>query len=787
MTYAPRQTEESPVGEQHRFPEPREVTLGCCYAWHLGDQLCLTPLPRLLNLVYGTRVYVTDAPVNRVAFAHNPYVAGFREGHGLRVDRVARGSGHLIHRLQGAFGLRVDGVPRPEIYLSEEEHQWAARERARWPEDQPVCIMSTRAVSDGARYRDVDWAAVGEAWMRFCTVVQPVMTRPPVYRNENVDRSEGRRAGWRAERVVPGAVVYENLGIRQYMALFSVADYFCGATSGGSHVAAAFGLPSLIVVWRALLHEWRFPRSRLKVKKMFLYPQHDFIAAEDLSDGSLDHEGLDAAVGAVREHPPALPIGREDPLAGVSVVLRADQCLSSDDRRALARPCRNDRAGGHSRTVPGVHLVARSSRRLFRTRKGRIICVPGKLPRAARHPAGRRSVEHVDHLRERVGEALAADQSYPSEQFSGRGIVICAGARRYFTCAWVCVNMLRRLGCVLPIEVWHKGADEMTPAMKALLSPLGVEFADALELRGTQPARVLGGRELKLWAITQSRFQEVLCLDADTVPCVDPEALFDTPQYRETGAVFFPGIRGAMTDHRIWSACQIEYRDDPEFEMGHIVLDKARCWKALRVALCLAASIDFRQEGLRGPGVAFYLAWRKLGQPYAMPSQGIDALPGALCQHDFGGRRIFQHRDRHKWTLDGENPSIDGFLLDPECLALLDELRDKWHAAAVETAKPAAQSLYEAVSAQRRFVYVHVGRDYQVLEFLPDGRIAEDSGAFGKRWDVGETGGKPCLRIAGQTGVVAELARDDTECFRGQQSRPTGARVLLVPVRRGKP
>jgi len=34
--------------------------------------------------------------------------------------------------------------------------------------------------------------------------------------------------------------------------------------------------------------------------------------------------------------------------------------------------------------------------------------------------------------------------------------------RQYFPSAWVCINMLRQVGCTLPIELWHLGPDEMS-------------------------------------------------------------------------------------------------------------------------------------------------------------------------------------------------------------------------------------------------------------------------------------------------------------------------------------
>ena len=49
----------------------------------------------------------------------------------------------------------------------------------------------------------------------------------------------------------------------------------------------------------------------------------------------------------------------------------------------------------------------------------------------------------------RMQEQFIATIPQPSKQHSGRGIVICAGGYKYFVCAWVCINMLRRLGCTL--------------------------------------------------------------------------------------------------------------------------------------------------------------------------------------------------------------------------------------------------------------------------------------------------------------------------------------------------
>jgi alpha 1,2-mannosyltransferase len=100
---------------------------------------------------------------------------------------------------------------------------------------------------------------------------------------------------------------------------------------------------------------------------------------------------------------------------------------------------------------------------------------------------------------------------FPIEQFSGGGIVIVAGGIRYFTCAWVCITLLRRvLGCTLPIQIWYRGPEEMSQDMITLLQPFGVECVDLHEVQRRYPARRLGSYECKPYEILHSPFKEVI-------------------------------------------------------------------------------------------------------------------------------------------------------------------------------------------------------------------------------------------------------------------------------------
>jgi ADP-heptose:LPS heptosyltransferase len=269
--------------------------------------------------------------------------------------------------------------------------------------------------------------------------------------------------------------------------------------------------------------------------------------------------------------------------------------------------------------------------------------------------------------------------SYPG-RYSGRGIVICGGGGRYFTCAWVCINVLRRLGCTLPIELWYLGRHEMDQGMRQLLAPIGVECIDAHLLRQQYPVRRLGGYELKPYAILHSRFQQILLLDADNVPVVNPEFLFETSQFRERGAVFWPDYDSGKNTKAaaIWRSCGVPYPKELEFESGQVLVDKERCWAALYLTLWLNENSDFYYQYLHGDKDTFRLAFRKLRQGYDLIPWPIHPLPGTMCQQDFEGRRIFQHRNTDKWDYFLRNRSVEGFWLEKECRAYVRQLQARW-------------------------------------------------------------------------------------------------------------
>jgi len=424
---------------------------------------------------------------------------------------------------------------------------------------------------------------------------------------------------------------------------------------------------------------------------------------------------------------------------------------------------------------------------------------------AYRHPARTSSVTSTYATRKVIAadsdltpqnaEARAvkflAEIPAPPEDLSGRGIVICGGGQRYFTCAWVCIQMLRELGCTLPIELWYLGPMEMDAHMKALVAPFGVECRDGRthrkDAQGKPKMRSsLGGFELKPYAILHSSFREVLFLDADNVPVRNPEYLFELPEYVEDGAIFWPDFSRLSSSREIWNVCGVSYRDEPEFESGQIVVDKLRCWEALQLTLWYNEHSDFFYKYIHGDKDTFHMAFRKVGTPYAMPPVPIHPLEYTMCQHDFKGNRVFQHRNLAKWLLRQPNLRIHDFWYEDKCLRYLKELEQKWDGRIDDIA---TTSRYESTRlaglarkiTARPYRYHRVGFDSRLLSFRRNGTIGQGSAENEIYWDLYLDNGKPLLEIASLTRPTC-LLTEEASVWKGQWLIHEQMPIELIPV-----
>jgi hypothetical protein len=345
-------------------------------------------------------------------------------------------------------------------------------------------------------------------------------------------------------------------------------------------------------------------------------------------------------------------------------------------------------------------------------------------------------------LRARVetrSRALAG--AFADLDYAGRGIVIAAGGARLFVNAYVLIHLLRRtLKCTAPIEVWHYGEGELSPHMRALLAELGAATIDAAPMAERAGVTIRDGWQLKPFVLAVCRFAEVLMLDADQVPVVDPSVAFDWPRYREAGAVFWPDILDLKAENPIWAALGLPAAQTISLESGQVLIDKRRHLPALLATLALNEAADTTYRYVYGDKDTFLLGWRLTGAPFALVPHRPFAQERSLVQRDFDGAPFLQHRTNCKWTYAGEQHAFKEAAHQSACLAALSQLRAQWNGR-IFTPPPRsarARRIEAWLIGALRLRCEVVGDDRFALEFWPDGELGEGRAQDRANWSVEE-------------------------------------------------
>ena len=400
---------------------------------------------------------------------------------------------------------------------------------------------------------------------------------------------------------------------------------------------------------------------------------------------------------------------------------------------------------------------------------------------------------HVTHEAHRLlaDEFIEKIPPYPGG-YKGRGIIIAAGANPlphkglphgYMPCLWVLVNKLRRMGCNLPVQVWHLGPEEMDPFCAKLLRPFGVECVDAKAVERLHPARILCGWELKAFAAIHCPFKEVFFIDADNAPInVDPSFMFDTPEYVKAGSVFWPDYDCWTLQPGVWKVFGIPNRVEPAFETGQWMVNKEQCWRELQLSWFYNAHSDFVFRHVYGDKETFHLAWRKLGTEYAMPSTPPGWVEHTIVQHDFHGRQILLHRVQDKWRLKGGNRRVN--LPDEDLhFRLVEQLREIWPGHLWRNTSPTGEERKAIRSlVGQRFTYRRIGLDERPVTLGPGGRITEGSAECEQRWDVHKDGEDFVMAISRDDRPTALLRAQGDGTWKGRWLEFEKCDTELIPL-----
>ena len=389
----------------------------------------------------------------------------------------------------------------------------------------------------------------------------------------------------------------------------------------------------------------------------------------------------------------------------------------------------------------------------------------------------------MQDLRAAIDERLGDPPAFPEGRFAGRGIVTCAGGQRYFTCAWILITVLRRaLKTQLPIQVWHLGRNEMSEAMQLMLEEQGVEVIDAETVLHHYPATLAGGWPLKPYAIAHSRFREVIFLDADTVPLIDPAELFTWEPYRRNGLLLWPDVIDLRRHNPIWNLLGLEPRKCMSVDSGVIAIDKERHWRLLDLTILLNEHWRESYQYLHGDKDTLLIAALLTGTNEPVIQHRPLAVDGDLIQRDPNGDPFLQHRNSSKWKLWGANQPVPVPELNRVCEEAMAELRRRWSGTVFHPPErsPRARAEEAELIGKRVFHYEVSNGQPRLIKLLRGGSVSEGRASLEQHWAVSEREDKLVLQFFSGLRLVIELLRQSDGSWCGVSLGSPGFDARLV-------
>jgi hypothetical protein len=260
--------------------------------------------------------------------------------------------------------------------------------------------------------------------------------------------------------------------------------------------------------------------------------------------------------------------------------------------------------------------------------------------------------------------------------------------------------------------------------------------------------------------------------------------LFDWPEYRDAGAVFWPDIVELRETNPVWEALGLEPRRTVSFESGQVLVDKSRHWHALAAVVALNAEAERLYRMIYGDKDTFLLGWQLAGASPAVVPHAPFADERYLVQRDFSGAPMFQHRTNSKWSYAGAQHQLEGFVHLDACKAALEHLRSRWNGRVFHAPdRSAAGRAVEAELVQAGALLLEVLADETVrLELLPMGEIGGGRASDRQNWWCVENPEGIELIICDADRITYRLRRLDRDNWEGMRHRVPQHEVTLRPA-----
>lgn len=241
--------------------------------------------------------------------------------------------------------------------------------------------------------------------------------------------------------------------------------------------------------------------------------------------------------------------------------------------------------------------------------------------------------------------------------FNGYGIVTVGGGE-YFGPAIIGLHMLRKTGCTLPVEIFVADVSEYEPKLcDEYLPRLGARclvLSDFLKDKDKEHNFEVTHYQLKSLAMLFSSFAEILYLDSDSIPLINPFVeLFSMEPYNSTGLVVWPDFWISTESPLFYSIAGL-----PSFpktlpksssEAGQLLINKKTHIKTLLLAIYYNIYgpdyyYPLLSQGVIGQGdkETFMAAALVLGESYYRVKTGVVSI-GRSNGEEWKGSGMIQH------------------------------------------------------------------------------------------------------------------------------------------------
>jgi hypothetical protein len=292
---------------------------------------------------------------------------------------------------------------------------------------------------------------------------------------------------------------------------------------------------------------------------------------------------------------------------------------------------------------------------------------------------------NLDTLYEEQDKAIKNVRQMPT-YLPGKSIVT-SSYRQELPSTFVLLTELNRLEFNIPIEVFYRENElnddeisELTKINPALIQckKIASECPNFTDRYNNNK-----GWGVKTYAIVESAYQENLWIDGDNVPIKNCMYLFDDPEYKTKGSLFWRDVYSIDRSNQycdtssFWKIFNVPPNDGEPFESGQFILNKPVVWNQINLMLHFTDNSNI-YFNFGGDAECWRMAWQlysiKNNQYFSawnyhaseeVPYGFIPYGPfhkgavnpwkkygggSVMVQRDRNGHEIFNHRNLTKWN-----------------------------------------------------------------------------------------------------------------------------------------